>query len=501
MKRRRFRVKALTLVAIGAAVPLSVSGAATQPAAPDAPAEPGASAQQASPTPGAPQGAGQPPSYKGDILTRTNLLGGFGGLRTFLSNYGVTFGLQDTNEVFGNATGGVHTGAAYDGATLLSVGLDAQKALGWDGATFNISAWQLRGRNLSTDNLRVIQSATEIEAERSTRLWELWYQQSFLDGALDLKLGQQSIDQEFIITQYGGAFINAAMGWPAVPTAALYGGGPAFPLSSLGARVRAQPAGNITVLGGVFDDNPPGGPFNDDSQVRGAERTGTLFNLNTGALFIAEVQYAINQPATGDMDRIAGSPGLPGTYKLGGWFDTGSFPDPRFDNTGVSLANPASNRVARMHHGNFSFYGVADQMVWRPAPNSPQSVGVFARLMGAPQDRNLLNFSVNGGMVLKAPFAGRDNDSAGVGVGMVNIGGNARGLDQVLSVYTGTPYPVRSSETFVEVTYQFVVTPWLLVQPDFQYFFTPGGGVPNPNAPGKRIGNEAVFGLHTNVVF
>jgi hypothetical protein len=29
----------------------------------------------------------------------------------------------------------------------------------------------------------------------------------------------------------------------------------------------------------------------------------------------------------------------------------------------------------------------------------------------------------------------------------------------------------------------------------------PGGGIANPATPGTRIGNEAVFGLRTNVTF
>ena len=63
------------------------------------------------------------------------------------------------------------------------------------------------------------------------------------------------------------------------------------------------------------------------------------------------------------------------------------------------------------------------------------------------------------------------------------------------------PYPVRGSESFVEVTYQYQAAPWWTVQPDFQYVFTPSGGVPNPLRPDQRIGNAAVFGLRTNVVF
>jgi porin len=126
---------------------------------------------------------------------------------------------------------------------------------------------------------------------------------------------------------------------------------------------------------------------------------------------------------------------------------------------------------------------------------------VFLRAMGAPGDRNLLDFSINGGVVLKAPLPSRDNDVAGVGFGVAKISGAAVGFDQDTAFYSGSPFPIRSTESFIEVTYQCAVTPWLQIQPEFQYFFLPGGGVPNPNSPGNRIGNEAVFGVRTNIVF
>ena len=187
--------------------------------------------------------------------------------------------------MFGNLTGGVKTNAVPSGAALLSLGVDTEKAVGWKGGTFNVSAWQIHGRNFTPENAGVIQTVTGLEATPTTRLWELWYQQSFLDGAADLKIGQQSIDLEFMASTYSGLFLNAAMGFPALPSADLYAGGPAYPLSSLGVRFRAQPTDSVTFLAGVFNDNPPGGPFYEDSQVRGAERSGTRFNLNTGALF------------------------------------------------------------------------------------------------------------------------------------------------------------------------------------------------------------------------
>lgn len=446
-------------------------------------------------------GASDPGFFTGLFAdSRSNLLGDMWGLRTALGNYGITLGLTETSEVLGNVSGGIRQGFEYDGLTTMSLQMDTGKAFGWDGGTFNASALQIHGRNLSADNLDTLQTASGIEAQDTTRLWELWFQQQFLNGQADVKFGQQSIDQEFITSQGSALFVNTMMGWPMLPSADLYAGGPAYPLSSPGIRLRAQASNTVTVLAGVFDDNPPGGPFADDSQLRGVEASGVRFNLNTGALAIGEVQYAINQPAVGDMAKEGESEGLPGTYKLGVWYDTASFPDQRFDNTGVSLAVSATH-IPAMHQGNYSVYGVADQTVWHPDPQDPQSVAVFARAMGAPPDQNMIQFSLDAGMDLKAPLPGRDNDTFGIGYGLAQVSTRAIALDRDTVQATGVPMPIRSNEQFIEVTYQAQFAPWWQVQPDFQYVFNPGAGISNPNNTAQRIGNEAVVGLRTNITF
>ena len=486
----------------------TLTAGAAQAQSTSSPSIPGAPSSQSSPVPGnnSPASSNAPAPFEPGFTTglfsssRSNLLGDIYGVRPLLNEYGVSLGLQETSEVFGNVTGGVHRGAAYDGLTQMSLGIDLGKAIGLEGGIFNVSAFQIHGRNLSADNLYTLQTASGIEAQRATRLWELWYQQSFLGGKADIKVGQQSLDQEFYGSAYSGLFINTMMGWPLIPSVDLYAGGPAYPLSSLGVRLRVQPIDNLTVLAGVFDDNPPGGPFFDDSQVRGASQSGTKFNTNTGALVFGEVQYAINTPVTGQMDTGTSKPGLPGIYKLGFWYDSGKFFDQRIGTDGLALADPASNGDPRSRRHNYSVYGVFDQVVWRPDADGPRSVGIFARLMGAPGDRNLANFSVNGGSVLKAPFAGRDNDSVGLGFGVAKISPSAILADQDRLAVNGIG-PVRGSETFIEATYQYQVAPWWTLQPDAQYVFTPSGGITNPLIPTKRVGNSATFGLRTNIVF
>lgn len=433
--------------------------------------------------------------------SRTNLLGDMGGFRSQLGNYGISLGLQETSEVFGNVTGGKHRGADYDGVTEVSVALDTAKAFGWEGGTFNLNALQIHGRSITADNLGTLQFTSSLEADRATRLWELWYRQAFLGGLVDVKVGQQSIDQEFIITQYGSTFINSALGWPVVGEADLYAGSSAYPLSSLGVRVRVHPTNNLSVLAGVFDDNPGGGPFRVDAQLLDA--SGTKFNLNTGALWIAEVQYAVNQPSLGDPSHANQQTGLPGMYKLGFWYDSGHFPDQQFDTLGRSLADPASSGVARLHRGNYSVYAIMDQLVWRPNATSARGMGVFARVVGAPEgDRNRVTMGANAGVVLKDPLPHRDNDAFGVGFGLAKISNRASALDKNAALFRqNSGFPIRTNEVFVEVTYQYQVAPWWQVQPDFQYVFNPGGGILNPLNPTRRIGDEAIFGLRTVIVF
>jgi porin len=423
--------------------------------------------------------------------TRSQLLGDIGGLRSWLGKYGVTLEATETSEYLANLRGGLKTGGTYDGLTTVTLGVDTQKAFGLEGGTFNVSALQIHGRNLSENNLGTLNTASGIEAQDTTRLWELWYQQSFLNKRVDVKVGQQSIDQEFMVSQYASIFVNTMFGWPGLPSYDMPSGGPAYPLAALGARVRGQITPSLTALAGVYDGDPLG---NDPDTLTGAN-----FNTHNGALYIGELQYSINQPGDGEMVSNPNI-GLPGTYKIGVWYNNERFNDLHLDNLGGSLASMNSTGVPLSHDGDYSFYAVADQMVWRPDPDEPRSIGVFARVMGAPGDRNLVGVSANAGIVMKAPFKGRDNDSVGIGLAYIKIGNAAHDLDLDNRELSGGPYGVRTSETAVEATYQYQVTPWWVVQGDAQYTFNAGAGQ-NPNDPTQPLRNTFVIGVRTNITF
>ena len=293
-------------------------------------------------------------------------------------------------------------------------------------------------------------------------------------------------------SQYGGLFINHTFGWSTLPSADLPSGGPAFPLATPGVRIRANPVDSVAVLLGVFNGDPtrPGAGI---PQER--DPSGTAFRLNGGVFVIGEVQYALNGGDT--------ATGLPGTYKLGGWYDSESFADQRNASNGLSLADPrvVAGSQGRNRRGDFGLYGIVDQMVYRPAGAKESGIGVFARAMGSPGDRNLINFYADAGVTWKGVLPGRDNDTAGLGFGLARISDTAVQRDKDTRALTDPLYPIRRHESVLELTYQAQIAPWWQVQPTAQYVFNLNGGVPNPLAPTKRLNDAAVLGLRTGVTF
>ena len=435
--------------------------------------------------------------FLGDLQRTNFLLGDLFGIRTVLAKYGISLAIQETSEVLGNATGGIHKGVAYDGLTQAIMQLDTQRAFGWYGGLLNVSALQIHGRNLSADNLQTLQTSSGIEADRATRLWEAWYDQKFLDeDRADIKIGQQSVDQEFIYSPNAAYFVNTSFGWPLVPSVDLPGGGPAYPLSDLGVRLRVRPINPVTLLVGVFNGNPAPTTEGDPQHT---DPSGTSFPLNGGTLSFVELQYTY--PAVGSLVYPGDGAPLGHTYRVGFWYDSERFSDQRFDTQGGSLALANSNPL--QHRGDYSVYAVADQMVWRDAGSPNRSVSVFGRIMGTPEaDRNLADLSLNAGLVYHGPFRGRLDDTVALGMGYAHVSHAATALDRdTAAAFPDTYNAVRTSETYVEATYQYQVHPWWQLQPDLQYIFNPGGGITDSSDPTRKIKSELVFGVRTNILF
>jgi len=291
-------------------------------------------------------------------------------------------------------------------------------------------------------------------------------------------------------SQYAGLFLNHTFGWSTLPSSDLPSSGPSYPLATPGVRVRWTPRDNLSLLLGVFNGDPAG-PGRGTPQLRNP--SGTAFRLGDGVFAIAEVQYGINGGDKPD--------GLPGTYKVGAYYNSQPFADQRRNSAGDSLAGLGADATGRARRNNYAFYAVADQLLIREPNTRDQGLGGFIRVMGTPGDRNLVNFYADLGLTYKGLIPGRDSDTAGLALGIARISDTASKLDSDTALATGGFYPIHRHETVLELAYQAQIAPWLQVQPSAQYVFNPLGGVPDPVNPAHRLRDAFVLGVRAGVTF
>jgi porin len=422
-------------------------------------------------------------------VSQPNLTGDWGGVRSYLERHGVTFTLNYTNDFLANVHGGIKTGAVGIGVFQPALDIDLKKLVGWEGGKFHTHALITHGPAFSPTYLGNILAVSNLEAGPVARLYSFWYEQSAFNDLLSVRVGLMSGDSQFLQSKTAANFINNGISWPTFLAGNLPAGGPAYPLPDPGIRVRIKPAADVSLQAAVFSGDPSGG---NGSNLSVPLPTGTVFSFRGGAFFIAEASYEPNQ----DKD----AKGLPGAYRIGAWYHTSSrFADQRFDDTGLSLANPLSTGIPLNHTGDSGIYGVVDQMLYRVPGTDDQGLSAFVRAGGAPNDRNLINFYADGGLLYKGLISGRPDDKIGVAFAYARVGDNARGLDSDIGSFGNLFYPVRSAETMIEVMYQAPLTKWWTVQPEMQYIIRPGGGV--LNSDGSLRTNALVIALRSTISF
>ena len=348
---------------------------------------------------GTPQSSGQP-AFQGtpdqgnpSIQSSLGPYGDPGGTRAVLARRGLTYTLVGILEALGNPTGGERRVAIGEGRLDLQVDLDLKTAVGLDGASLHGNGYAIFGHGLSGGDIRDLSLASGIEALPSTRLYEVWYEQAFLDGKAALRLGQLGADTEFLVSQYATLFINATYGWPNITSYDLPSGGPAYPLAAPGARLKIAPDAHWSLISAVFDGDPSGASrFGAAADPQVFDPTGTNFRVTDAPFSITEAAYAY-----GDKDGGL----LPGILKLGGWEHFGSFAGTIPTAAGATLGS-GTGRFS----GNDGIYGMVDQMIYRVPGTEDGAVGVFARLSGSPGDRNLVSFYADAGVTGKASCRG-----------------------------------------------------------------------------------------------
>ncbi|WP_249200472.1 carbohydrate porin [Gluconobacter sp. Dm-44] len=447
-----------------------------------------------------PSGVPLPSPAPGFVLppedTGTELLGDVGGARSWLGRKGIRFNLQDVEEVWGLASGGLHPGPTYDGMTAATLLLETRRAFGWHDGLFNISAIQVRGRSLAGERLGSLNPVSGYDAGRTTRLFELWYGQGFFGNRLDIRVGTIDLDTEFLVSQNASLFLNASFGWPLSTSSNLYSGGPSWPFSAVGTRIKWSPAYPLVLMLAITDDNPTRGPFYSTLSPTRIDPSGTTFSTKGGTLFMGEAQLWVDAAQS-----LSGkdAPALPGTWKIGGLYDTGRFPDPRFDNQGGLLGSPESNGTPFYHSGTWLGYVVFDQALWRTMGDPVKAINTFVRATMASGTRNRLTAEVEAGLTFQGFVPSRPNDVIGIGWGTGFFSHRAKENARDVIRLSDSTARLLVPENHIELTWQVPVRDYVTLQPDFQYFWNLGGQEPVKGAASASQG--AVLGLNMTTSF
>ena len=354
-----------------------------------------------------------------------------GEFTTYRNGQGIDLFFDYTGEVMSNVSGGDHTGTGYNGLASFGIEADLGQALGWEGVTMRLSGMDLHGSGIDS-HVGDMMGVSNIEGYGSVRLYESWLEKSFAAETLHLRLGLLLADEEFSTLDTTDPFLNATFGWPEFISMNTVTTGPAFYIPALGVRLLWEP--NETWYGqvGVYDGDSFDSPVGDDS----VNRHGLHLELGNGqgTFGMAEVGYRHNQAEDAD--------GLPGMYKLGGWWHSGQFDD---------FSGGAS------HGGTQGVYGSAEQMVYREYGD--QGLVLFLRVGFAPEDRSEVDTSFQVGASYVGLVPGRDIDTAGLGLSHAHISGDL---------------PGRTAETVIELAYDYVMSDDFTIQPSVQWVGDPG---------------------------
>ena len=432
---------------------------------------------------------------------RKYMLGDWLGLHTPESPF--TFSLGYLQEYLGVINGGLHRRGEYDALASVGLDIDFEKLFGWQGATFHTTGYSIIGRSLSGRDIGDDSGVSNINYRNSVRLFEAWLEQSLFDGKFSIRAGQMAADSDFFSSAVdgsvpgGGLFINSDFG--AMPIASFNAPVPIYAIAALGVRVQVKPTDHSYLAVAAYDGNPAPDYLGDPSPgfVAGDQYNdhGVRYNLNSreGAFIISEAGFKINEPtesepaADGKADpgksmvdpsneaqaALAPARGLPGSYKVGGYFHTDRFT--RWsDGTAI--------------RGIWALYAIGAQKIWNEnASGDDQGLYLFTRLSTAPKNRATLDWAIDGGINYVGAIPGRDGDILGVGC-------SCKHYSPTLSdALESAGEEGVDTESILELTYQVNLTPYLSVQPDFQYVFQPGGHASASDA--------AVLGVRVNTLF
>lgn len=351
-------------------------------------------------------------------------------------NQCVTLSITDINDIWYNAQGGVKKKASYLGFTEVTLDVDLSKfsPLG----NIHVSGENNRGSPPTNSNYQTLDFISNIENYNQTKLYEVYYEQSF--DKWYIKLGKFDFMRDFEFDDISSNFLNASMVTSMVINNDTYNMSNYGPMGNPGAEI-SYSSKTWNIKAAVSGDNPyhikdPSNYSNIPADPRG---TDLYFNQPVIYLEVSKLAYVFKKE---------------GHYALGLFWDTGKQDITYSDN---------------YHGGNQIIYATANQQVFK---HNRYSLSLFSRFaLDLKPNRAVINSTVDTGLLLY------------------------RGLDFIGISYSLAKINRRSQlipESRIEFTAYHTINSYWSIQPDVQYIIHPGGTTNQ---------NEILLGLRSTLVF
>jgi porin len=369
----------------------------------------------------------------------TAATGNWDGMRTQLSDAGVSVFGSYQSESAGNPVGGESQQFRYTHNIALGVAADLNQMLGLSDTYFLASASERTGNSLSQDIPNFFQ-VQQIYGHQTIRLVDLAVEKLFLDHKLDLVAGRINALDDFASSPlYCFAQNLGFCGNPlSIPVNANV---PSYPGAAWGIRARYEVSPELYSMTGAY---------NTYSDFRSDKFHGVDFSLrhNSGVAIMQEFGYS---------PKPQRDAGYPGTFKLGGLYDS----EPRLQ-----------FRTGQMRGGTWQFYLTGQQRLFRrpkEATNAHQGLWGFLAFTYAPPTTNMLEYFGDAGLLYFGLIPHRPDDE----IGLFGLWGQFS--SDLRDAQRASGQPAMTHEAIIEANYMFNVTPSLTVQPDIQGVFRPEG--------------------------
>lgn len=284
---------------------------------------------------------------------------------------------------------------------------------------------------------------SNIAGEESFRLFHAVVNFGSDDSNWSGSIGQQVIDDNFLIIDEAATLINSAFGMALIITGNTLI--PTYPVSSFGTHIRYQNE-KYGAAFGIYDGNS-------GSQNTNPNSTRLGINDDDGIAIIGEVNrhYQISEE-----DYTL--------FKLGVWHHTGKF---------IDIPSGEQKRH------NTALYAIVDQRF----KMFKQSFGFFARISKMIEsDKNQVSGAIEAGLNWYSPFKSRPDDLFSAGIIATQFSSAT-----IYKQEQDSDAIVHHNEWALELSYIYKANDWLTIQPDLQWIKSPHNGKEDVLITGARV--------------